>query len=116
MTRYAKSEVSSNVETNILDGAGISRRSSAASQHLGQALAHPVKPVLGAPPRSWAKSNRSIGTAMADDSDDELKESELLVLEAQLIVDRQRRVVLDLQAKVKTHRNLNGSSFASLKF
>ena len=113
LTRYAKSEVSSNVETNILDGAGISRRSSAASQHLGQALAHPVKPVLGAPPRSWAKSNRSIGTAMADDSDDEL---ELLVLEAQLIVDRQRRVVLDLQAKVKTHRNLNGSSFASLKF
>ena len=36
---------------------------------------------------------------MADDSDDELKESELLVLEAQLIVDRQRRVVLALQAK-----------------
>ena len=53
---------------------------------------------------------------MTDDSDDELKEFELLVLDAQLIVDRQRRVVLDLQAKVNTHPKLNGSSFASLKF
>ena len=36
---------------------------------------------------------------MTDDRDDELKETELLVLEAQLAVDRQRRIVMDLQAK-----------------
>ena len=36
---------------------------------------------------------------MTDDRDDELKETELLVLEAQLAVDRQRRIVMELQEK-----------------
>jgi len=37
---------------------------------------------------------------MIEDEDDEaLKEAELLVLDAQLVVDRQRKVVMDLLAK-----------------
>ena len=39
------------------------------------------------------------GSAVTDYNDDELTEAELLVLEAQLVVDRQREVVQELQAK-----------------
>ena len=40
-----------------------------------------------------------LGSAVTDYNDDELTEAELLVLEAQLVVDRQREVVQELQAK-----------------